>query len=71
MKEIICIKNGIVICETYDFYIMIHKIADIINTNVILETNTPFFQNLKLLIIIFECNGFMQLMCVHINWVYT
>jgi hypothetical protein len=47
MKEIFCINNRIVICETYDFFIMIYKIVNIINTNVVLETNMPFLQNLK------------------------
>jgi hypothetical protein len=39
---------------------MVYKVVNIINTNVVLGTNTPFFQNFKLAIIVFECNGFMQ-----------
>ncbi len=57
----------------HNFSIMIYTVANIINTNVILRNNMPFFQNFKLFIIIFECNGFMQCqpMFIHANWVYS
>ncbi len=52
---------------------MIYKVANIINTNVVLKSNMPFFQIFKIFIIIFECNGFVQCqpMFIHINWVYS
>jgi hypothetical protein len=52
---------------------MIYKVANIINTNVVLRSSMPFLQIFKLFIIIFECNGFVQCqpMFIHINWVYS
>lgn len=44
IKGTLCINNGIVIHKTHDFFIMIYKVVDIINTNVVLGTNTPFFK---------------------------
>ncbi len=69
IKLVFCTNNGIVICKTRYFFIMMYKVADIINTNVVLGISMPFLQNLKLSIIIFECNGFMQCrsMFIHIN----
>jgi hypothetical protein len=61
IKEVFCINNGIVTCKTNDFLI-----GDIINTNVVFGTNTPFFQNFKFFIIFFESNGFMRIdVCTH------
>ncbi len=59
IKGVLYINNGIVIHKTHEIFIMIYKVVDIINTNVVLGTSTPFFKILNCLII-FECNGFMQ-----------
>jgi hypothetical protein len=59
IKGILCINNGIVIHKTHGFFIMIYKVVNTINTNVVLGTNTPFFK-ISNCLIIFECNGFMQ-----------
>jgi hypothetical protein len=67
------INNGIVIYKMHNFSIMIYKVVNIINTNVILRSSMPFLQNFKFFIIIFECNGFMQCqpMFIHVNWAYS
>ncbi len=39
---------------------MIDKVANIINTIVVLGTSAPFLHNLKLFVIVIECYGFMQ-----------
>jgi hypothetical protein len=73
IKEMFYINNGIVIYKMHNFFFMIYKVADIINTNVILRSSMHVLQIFKLFIIIFECDGFVpcQPMFIHVNWVYS